>query len=344
MNKKMILKDKRAVSGLILAVLFIAAVRTAVFNNPRFWDYACAHLDMPSEIGALQQDTIRVLSSRVSRHLKTPMPYLAAGSSQVNRIFENALFRAAGGKVISIAYGDVLTLLLYPNIIRGQSADNLILYFSEYDFFKPMKYERMKYSPPLYFERFRLFFQLFRYAPDPEVFLFYTFEAFLSDLFPEYKYRFVFQGFLKKIQNKFVVSKYSSRSSGQYSWQKHLDEVDRDMRTGHVYFEMRVRMFEMLLERLGRENPEMSVFVFAGDIHPDAHTSLSKELRARTTAMLRMLSEKYPHLVYVPEGTIQSFQPEEYSDVTHIKPENAAPYIEGVIKFIVRTREARGRG
>lgn len=344
MNKKMILKDKRTIGSLILAVLFIAAFRTAVFSNPRFWDYVHEHLEMPSEIGAMEQDAILVLGSRVSKYLKTPRPYFAAGSSQVNRIFSSKLFRAAGGKVISMAYGDVLTLLLYSKFVNGRSADNLILYFSEFDFFRPMKYERMKHSPPLYFERFSIFFRLFRFAPDPGEFLLYTFEAFLSDLFPEYKYRFIFQGFLKKIQNKFFVSKRPSGSAPEYSWQRHLDEIDEYMRTGHVYFEMRVRMLEMLLERLARENPEMLVFIFAGDIHPDAHTALSKELHERTTAMLQELSTKYTNLVYVPAGTIYSFQPEEYSDVTHIKPENAAPYIEGVIKYIVRTREERGRG
>jgi hypothetical protein len=330
----------RGARAALLVALILATVRVAVFDNPVSLRLMQRLVTIDS-IGGRQWGVLDLDIRKYARRLREPeVPNLAVGSSQVGAIFSHwvgdpseplELFSLAGMKTMDYE--------LYREEIAARNPARVILYLSAFDLMAAPELYSWPLAPahPLRMSAMIARVRSSSGLPADAV-SGPAHDYIASQLLPEYRYRFVFGGFLKQLEKATAVTMAQSWLTAtllaadlaqetptasaptadaakvvqllSYFLPEYLDYNMGFLRSFVEY--CRARGIEVVIVE-GQVSPEVS----------GPKLALFESLVRSRFAELAML---YANVRVVEARETYAFTVSDYSDLTHVRPEAARRY------------------
>ena len=147
-----------------------------------------------------------------------------------------------------------------------------------------------------------------------------------GQLFPEYRYRFVFRAFLKQWFGEAYESARPPVATQRFAeFSTYYDPQWLDYNFGFF-----LEFLEFCRSR------GIEVMVVEGQVNPAAVTPTIADLNRMVRRRLEDLRTEFPNLSYVPAAAVYEFSPAEYHDTTHVLPEAARTYTERLSAYLAR--------
>jgi len=178
--------------------IMILIIRIILFQNPLAW-YVYNHTLEPEVIGWRQSSVLYDKFNQFKKH--EDVKYLAVGSSQTGAIYNFSRDTLSDFRVKSLAGFGPLDLYLYRYNILNYGPEEILLYLSDFDMGRAPVLETIKLAPPQSFHFLPVYYSLKKYFSGDQ-FKRAMKEMLVGELFPEFKYSFIFKGYISQLFNK----------------------------------------------------------------------------------------------------------------------------------------------
>lgn len=320
----------RRLIKLVVWAGIVLSVRGMLFQNSWIWKFHEKHLS-PDEIdwrpyGVVEYQRIKHSQDDPNGTVK----YLALGSSQVERIFSNEAFYGSGGTVISFPFFQAVDLNFYrQEIIKRYRPQNVILYLSELDLAR-----RLDIKAAVRLDPFpgRYYISFVRKLLNPKYSEFFSWRILIEPLIcwfsPEYKYGFLFQGYLRKILKE--PEALGEIRTTQVPLARRYQTFLQTMKSDHWLKERWERInFSFLNDFLQYcERKKTGVIILEGQYHPNGRTRHNLELNRSAVKRLRALDQRYKYVTFIPRSLLYQFDASEFTDGSHVNAEGAGRFTE----------------
>jgi hypothetical protein len=305
--------------NLARCILVVWAIRLILFGQYLSWEAYADHLSV-EDLGWRPK---RVVSVEHKKFFKTSLraPYVAVGSSQTLAVYgsyskehdeELGLFQIAGMSP--------LDFWLYRHYIAQKKPQYILLYLSEFDQAKEPRMEWAKFAPSQGLALAGIYPALERTARKGGSELALK-EMMVAEIFPEYKYSFIFKGFLDKATKKrkalATPSLREQLDPNPLKLLEHARGLEDDLSDQWIednkYF---LEKFLVFCRERG-----FKVLIVEGQYNPLAVTEKTAYLNEFVRQELQELDQTFDHVVFIPRARVMEFGRDDYRDVMHVRPE-----------------------
>ena len=276
-------------------------------------------------VGYFQYDLLCLLNSE-KEGLRRRTDYLAVGSSQAGAVFGSFAGSRDDFDLFCMAGLGPPGFLLYLDFIKARRPETIILYLSEFDLGHPITAEKMKLSPFQGLKYLDIWSLLSRYK-DGEDHSLDVVEMLLYDLFPEFKYRFVFHGYWNELMGIKKV-----RDIDNEAWmEKHFKDLAN---LDEKYFDIQLAFLREFLSRVAKDG--IKVVIAEGQYHPRAFSEKNRRLHNLAQKRLKALAEEYDAVRYFPQREVYEFSEVDYFDGCHVHQEKGRLFSERLFQAMNR--------
>ena len=321
------------------AALFLA-LRLVALDNPWAWQAYAQRLNGKS-VGWRQMDVIR---QKVRSYLKEkPVRYLAVGTSQTGVLYSRLAAERADVGVISLAGMFPLDLALYRDRIAAYRPRCVLLYVGEWDLAQGPEPEHLPLAPP---QRLRLFgiARSVLALPGGRAYRRAFVEAAVGEVFPEFKYGFVFRALLNETirgtagmdppqaSPPALMQRDAAWSAGAV--QGMGNRLSAEALPFHEFF---LRAF---LEEAGAGG--IRVVLVEGRLMPRIVTGKIATLAAETNQVLRRIAADHPEVVFLPVESQPPLADGDYVDLTHVRADVGLRFSRAIVERLDALGVAEG--
>lgn len=315
-------------------VIIILIFRIIAFENPVAWYIYSNTLD-PEVIGWRQSSVLYDEFVQFKSHEETK--YLAVGSSQTEAIYNIHSYNNPEFHVKSLAALGPLDMYLYRNNILQYDPEVVLLYLSEFDMAREPEWNASKIAPsqglafPLIYRDFNKWFSgsEFRLAMK---------EMIAGELLPEYKYSFIFKGYIDQLFNKASVfpvegNMMSDEERQEYQFSRLASALSEDN------LEVNFNYLEKFLNHLDHHG--ISVIIIEGQYHPKAYTPRNLQVREIVRQRFIEMDYSYAHTRFIPEDEVLQFAASDYKDAYHVHHESGVKFSQLIVEILNNTDRPR---
>ena len=297
-------------------ILIILIIRIALFNQPFSWNFYNSYLD-GKNVGWRQK---KVILQKHKEFLRKPknIKFLAVGSSQTNAVYGHYASKHDNFETIVLPGCDALSLALYRKHIESFKPKYLLLYLSEFELARPPSLSAATVSP----RQGLSFIQIYPILKDTrKSFKSKTSinELLMGELFPEYKYSFIFKNIFNKLIKKndslTTPSQSVKISYGEYfkTSIKKLTGKGRSI----PGINLNVRFLRTFLTYF-KDKP-LKIIIVEGQYNPLAYTKKNLKLNKIAYNKLKALGDEFRNVTFIARKDIMEFTEKDYKDGTHVK-------------------------
>lgn len=328
----------------VLCLVAFALIRVLVFGNPITLRFYQRHLT-PEAVGPRQWAVLDLDILEYRRDLRpAPIENLAVGSSQVGAIFSHWVSNPPQDmRVYSMAGMKALDLVLYEEAIASQNPSRIILYLSAFDLTAAPELYSLPLAPSRPTAMWPVIERL-RTSGLPSTAVDGPIHEFVaSQLFPEYRYAFLFKAFTKPFFNQSGASPVARMrpSSAEPSvvrvaWTNVSiqepavdEEAARHVKefVSYYYPEWLDYNLAFLKEFISFcEKRGLSVVIAEGQVSPLVQSQKVESLEAMVRSRMGELELQFSNLTFVPASSTFHFVSSDYMDLTHVHREAAMKY------------------
>ena len=298
----------------VFIVIFYSLTRVILFENPAAWMGYRYSLTW-KEIG-FREATI--IDQNLRRYISPPqnLKYLAIGSSQTGAVFSDYAQKHRDFYKIEYSGMGPLDYYLYSELVKQIKPKTLILFLSEFDFGRDIVKETMVFAPHQSLSKHYFLIDILSNELGTSSAIHLSIKMLLADLFPEYKYQFLFKGLRDKLLNKHFLLKTQEQAFSSHSAQdKATEQVDILLRTlNKKPIDLNFRIYEQFLLRV--LNSDIKLVVVEGQYHPGAYSVKNKKLKAIVSSKMQELSRKYK-FQYITTDKFPILLSEDFADGYH---------------------------
>jgi hypothetical protein len=311
-------------------ILFVWLVRCLLFGNQLSWGFYYQQI-VVDDVGWRQQSAVNV---EYHKFFKYPgKKYLAAGSSQTYVMYFDHSKVHHDITIFNLAGMTPIDFYLYRKYIAARKPEYLLLYLSEFDMAKEPSLTGAKIAPPQglgFLRELPVYWGISKEA-HTEMDLK---EMAVMELFPEYKYAFIFKGllqkFMKKNESLGIQSLYEKLHPDSGNLKKEiagtLDEMDERWLKYQVHF-----LREFLEYCSGKP---FKVVIVEGQYNPLVRNGSTARLKDLTRIEIDKLVKAFDNVVYVPTSEALPLLESDFDDSVHVKPEPAQQYVPKLLDKI----------
>lgn len=313
------------------AVVFIVLVRLALFDNPYIWGHHFTKLET-DDVGWRQQSALGVEYYKFFKITK-PKQYLAVGSSQTYAIYMPYSKDHSDLIVFNLSGMTPLDMFFYRKYIVERKPEYILLFLSEFDLAKIPNLDAVKIGPSQGLGLLRelpVLYGILKLAP-PSIALY---EIMVGELLTEYKFSFIFRGYLDKWTAKRPALKIKSKLDDLNPDANQIadavsdlvKDLDRKWIPFNAYF---------LEKFLGYcQDHGIKIIIAEGQYNPSAYTDKTLELNRIARQELERIDRSFDAVTFLPREQTLTFTEEDYQDSVHVKAESGVRYAGDLIKRI----------
>lgn len=324
-------------SALLLAVVLILLLRLLLFHNYFAWKFYSDHLSKDL-VGRLQYDIIKwkveyILQKASPKYKK----YLAMGNSQTGSLYWLYSRSNPDINILTVGAMGPDTYIQYRDYIKAYRPEVLLLSLSEFDMAENRGFLIWKYTPFQGLYTFKLIEKAWHQAggriPDE------IYEKVAGDIFPEYKYAYIFRGLLDKL----LHHKPKARGMGAEVEiaNKSDEEINEDIKQHHFKsIQGRSKKaldvnFPYIAEFLNYLKDEgIKVLIVEGQYNPDAYNEKTQKLNQLVRQRMQALTDKLDNAVYIPRSKLYQFKASDYLDGYHVKDVMGKKFVENLFTYL----------
>jgi hypothetical protein len=312
------------------AVAFLA-MRLLLLGNPVVWDFYARRLD-PTEVGWRQHDAIRGKRDQfLPPH--AGVRYLAVGSSQTGVIYEEFARDRPDLDAFAVAAMIPMDLVLYRDYIDRYRPQRVLLYLSDFDIARRPPPEAMVIAPPQGWRLLSLWSRV-RSLPDGERYAPTMAEMLVGEVFPEYKYRFVFRALLDKALWRMAgrVGAAEAGARERASPEQMVRWARESMAPEYAPFNL--AFLREFLEHAVAEG--VDVVIVEGHYNPLVSTAEIETSSRQVRIALGALADSVVGVTFVPRSEVLEFQQSDYVDLSHVSPEAGRAFAARLLELLER--------
>lgn len=310
-------------------VLFLA-LRILFVGNPWAWSVYEANL-RARHVGWRQMSVIR---EELRSFLRPPrgVRFLAVGSSQTDALYDRIAREREDLRVFGLAGLFPLDFVLYQDRIAEYRPEVVLLYLSEFDLARVHDAERAVLAPPQGLRLVRLSRTVLA-LPGGERYRRALVEMAVGQVFPEYRFGFVFRGLVRKIQGGDRVEARAAPGEGPVErvprdvFEREIANLRAGMSPEQIDFNL--PFLREFLETCGRWGSR--VVIVEGRLAPGVPDEAMRGLNARAVGELRTLDARYDHVVFVPLAEQPPIGEDEWVDASHVTREAGRAWAERML-------------
>ena len=306
--------------GIARGVVLFFALRVIFFGNPWAWGVYEANL-RARHVGWRQMSVIR---EELRSWMRPPqgVRFLAVGSSQTDALYARIATEREDLRVFGLAGLFPLDFVLYQDRIAAYRPETVLLYLSEFDLARVHDAERAVLAPPQGLRLARLV-RTVPALPGGERYRRTLVEMAVGQVFPEYRFGFVFRGLLRKAQQGDRVE--ARAAPGEEPVERVTPEVlEREianLRAGMSgeQIDFNLPFLREFLEACGRWGSR--VVIVEGRVGPGVPDEAMRKMNERVARELRALDLRYDHVVFVPLAEQPPIDDADWVDASHVTRE-----------------------
>ncbi|MFN1835202.1 hypothetical protein AB2B38_008070 [Balneola sp. MJW-20] len=310
----------------VLACVMI--MRVILFENPLAW-YIYNHTLDPEVVGWRQSSVLYDNFNQFKSNQE--VEFLAVGSSQTGAIYDVSVDSVASKlQVKSLAGLGPVDLYMYRENIVESNPENVLLFLSEFDMGRYPSLEAIKLSPNLGLKFPEIFMRIREDFPGDETNNILK-EMFFGEIFPEYKYSYIFKGYLDQFTGKQVVMpNLESQVDDDNYFENQLSQLKVAVQEENL--EINFRYLNDFISYLS--DHDINVLVIEGQYHPFGYSNKNLALQEKVRSQLTDLQAQYSNLTYVPKTETIIFTIDDYDDAYHVNKQAAAKFTRSVINSL----------
>jgi hypothetical protein len=302
--------------------LVVAAVRFLLLYNPAAWAVYKRVLST-SDIGRRQA---HVLMIEARSYLRPPAEtkILAVGSSQTWALYGDELGPLPGADLLTLPGMAPVDYVLYRDYIARYHPRTVLLYVSEGDAARSLTYNALRTAPPQGAYWLELFPKLARFShlrtPTGNVM-----EMLVGEIFPEYKYGFVFRGLAGAVSGERAAlqTDLAPELPDEERLRINVAELTSDLSAENIPLQLSLLQDFLAFCR----NEEIGVVIVEGQYHPLADTEENRRLGRRVRGELEALAGRYENVHFIPRTELMVFTAADFRDGLHVTPDAAHEFI-----------------
>lgn len=307
--------------------IIILIIRIVLFQNPIAW-YVYHHTLDPEVIGWRQSSVLYDEFAQYKKH--DNVKYLAVGSSQTGAVYHFSSDTLSDFRVKSLAGLGPVDLYLYRHNILNYHPEHILLYLSDFDMGRPPSLETVKLAPaqglhfPVVYSDLNMYFSGEEFSRTMK-------EVLVGELFPEYKYSFIFKGYVDQLfgRNKVFPTPAATMTEEkyqEYQFEQLKNVINEDNIDTNLYY---LNKFISFFEQRG-----ISVIIIEGQYHPNAYTEKNLAVRKEVRNKLEKLEVSYSNVNFITDSEIMLFKTSDYRDAYHVNPEAGKRFMQRVVRYI----------
>jgi hypothetical protein len=318
-------------------------IRVVLVCNPWSWEAYAGYLG-GRDVGWRQRD---VIIAERNNYLKKPaaLDYLAVGSSQAGAIFWDYGMDHKELDVFMMAGLFPLDYVLYRDYIFAYRPRVILLYLSDFDMARVRSTRRVVMAPsqgiylPLLFAQLRGFPQGRDY--DQAIL-----EMAVGEVFPEFRYGFIFRGLLDKGLGKKVALREESPPAMPEEMELEVGALDTKIAAvaGRIKPDSLDFNFFFLEEFIKRcTHRGIEVVIVEGQYMPAAQAVAGQAVREVVRERMQALAASRQGVAYLPREAVLQFDDEDFTDISHVKPQAGYEFSRQLLSYLNSRGPITGR-
>ena len=310
----------------VLLIAFILLMRIALFQNPLAW-YTYARMLQVEDVGFRNRDCLRYELSKYEKH--SPLRILAIGSSQMSAVFRFPEGFPDDVQRRGLAGLGPIGLYLMRQDIAEMQPEYLLLYVSDFDIGRKPGLGSARSMPSQGFSFPKFWFDVHAHFESQDIDHFALRELAIGEIFPEYKYNFIFKGYLEMFAKRNAAMRQQVQQANEVVASenpqlKSLHALSEEFMPGNVYF------LQELISYLQSKN--IGVILVEGQYRPDAYAEHNLVTRDMAANYLQELADKNQNVYFISRDRLRHFEVEDYfdgenhSDYYHVTREPAVEF------------------
>jgi len=331
-----------------LTVVSILVIRLMLLENPVAWRCYERHLTH-KDVGTRQRNAIHEERKRYYLR-KAEVRYLAVGSSQTGAIYRH--YRAVDPRleILTLAAMNPFDLVQYRRHCASYAPVTILLYLSEFDIARPPAFNGSTTCPRQGLTGTPAYARLL-VLPRWEGAGRFIGEGLAGEIFPEYKYGFIFRGLFEKFAFRLKLPgslQETVKADTARTWEggidngtavrpRHRAKEDQIQRLIHNRWSEKGVVFNVFyLDMFLRFCSErgLAVAIVEGQYHPRGVTQDNRRLAALVKRELKHLAEKHKRVEYLDRSGIMEFTESDFTDGYHVNKEAGMAFAGRVVSLL----------
>lgn len=308
-------------------VLLIILIRCLLFGHQLAWDFYRTQLSV-DDVGWRQQSVVYVEYYKFSKY--PGKKYLAVGSSQTYTLYHDYSQTHPQLTVFNLAGMTPMDFYLYRQYIADRNPQYILLFLTEFDLAKEPSLLAAKIAPSFGIDLFTHWPVLYEISIQARTELALK-EIAIGELFPEYKYSFIFKGLLQKFAKRnqalSIDSLYKETQPNAEQLTRGIQGVQREL--DEKWIKYQAYFLKEFLEFC--KHRSLKVIIVEGQYNPLIVNEKTPRLYALTQKAILFLMKNYPLVKYVPKSETLSLTQNDFSDAVHFKKDSALRFSQDLI-------------
>lgn len=314
----------------IVVFSLILIFRIVLIGNPASWFIYYKTLNN-DDIGFRQHS---FLANTIRNYFIPPadIKYLAIGSSQTGSLYTKYAKEFPDFYKIELAGFGPSEYFLYKNLVDYINPEYVLIYISEYDFGRPPSFETFRYanldlSNYFSYRKIVLEHDKSQRAKDG------VNDIILANIFPEYKYSYVFKGYL----NKWLKKKDTFNSANTYTAEEEVKVKANFLKKqrsnfSEKSFPITMATFELFLDYCKNQNKK--VVVVESHYDPRAYSEANLRLNSQVRTYMKGFVNKYQNIYFMSREELPEVKTEDFTDGVHLRKEVGFKLSELIVQNI----------
>lgn len=291
--------------------IIILLIRILLFQNPLAWYVYNQTLD-PEVIGWRQSSVLYDQFTQYKDH--DDVKYLAVGSSQTGALYRFSEDSLSNFAVKSLAGLGPVDFYMYRHEIQNYHPQKILLYLSDFDMGRSPSLQSVKLSPdqgvyfPASYMALENHFSGKQFTRTMK-------EMLVGELFPEYKYSYVFKGYIHQLFNKnqafpSAAARMSEEERKQYQFKQLRTAIKKENIDINMYY---LNKFITFFKKRG-----VTVTILEGQYNPDAYSDKNLAVKRAVREEFKNLDQKYSNVNFLPKSKLVWFESKDFTDAYHV--------------------------
>lgn len=313
-------------------VIFILAMRLVLFDNSFSWGFYSWAVD--KEVGWRQGGVIKQ-EARKYHSYPHPVKYLVVGSSQTDAVYRSYAADHDEMVMFSLAGMGPMDFYLYREYIASFRPETILLFISEFDLARQPPWDAVKLGPAQGLDFLDLYAKV-----SPMIDVWPAAEGFLKEfgageLFPEYKYGFVFRAFVDRFLKKSKALKLTNVHDIEMGENREdrIAQLSKMDPAGLDFGFSFLADFAKYCDAQGLE-----VVIVEGQYNPLAYSAHNLELNRRVKAQLSGLADRLEHCRFIPRTELMNFTPDDFHDASHVLLPKGREFSRRLVQYLEKGR------
>lgn len=303
--------------------IIILVIRIILFQNPLAW-YVYHHTLDPEVIGWRQSSMLYDEFEQYKDH--DDIKYLALGSSQTGAIYEFSEDNLSNFAVKSLAGLGPVGFYMYRYEILNYHPEKILLYLSDFDMGRNPAITSIKLSPAQGIHLPNTLLKLNKYFSG-ERFTRTVKGMLVGELFPEYKYSFVFQGYIDQLFNKneafpTAAARMSPEDRRKYQFKQLRTVINKESIGTNLYY---LKKFVSFFEKR-----DVTITILEGQYNPDAYNKNNLAVKKEVRQKFRDLENSHANVNFISASQLVWFESKDFTDAYHVNRQAGRELVQRV--------------